>query len=261
MKQHDPTAVAQAERNTWNRCATEYMSAAPLTAHAVNLLIEAARLSPESRALDVACGPGHITQMMADTGATVTGVDLSPEMVEVAKKLNPKIEFREANVDYLPFDSKSFDAVLVNYAIHHFASPDNAVREIHRVLKPGGRFVFAGPLEHFGFWAFIAGITAHHTMDELAHGPIYLDATCEDYEKLVVGAGFREYDVTEREMTLHQDNLEAVLKMGWKMCELDKLPLETQDKIRATTVENASQYQTERGYEFPDRIVVGVATK
>ena len=68
------------------------------------------------------------------------------------------------------------------------------------MLKPGGRFVFAGPLEHFGFWAFIAGITAHHTMDELAHGPIYMDATCEDCEKLVVGAGFSEYDVTERKM-------------------------------------------------------------
>jgi ubiquinone/menaquinone biosynthesis C-methylase UbiE len=199
--------------------------------------------------------------MMAATGATVTGVDLSPEMVEVAKKLNPKIEFREANVDHLPFDSKSFDAVLVNYAIHHFANPGNAAREIHRVLKVGGRFVFAGPLEHCGFWAFVAGIAVHHTTDDLAHGPLYLDATCEDYEKLVVGAGFREYDVKEREMTLHQDNLEAVLKTGWRMCELDKLPLETQDKIRATTVENASQYQTERGYEFPDRIVVGVATK
>ena len=70
MKQHDPDAVARAERDTWNRCADKYKCAAPFTAHAVNFLIEAARLSPESRALDVACGPGHITRMMADTGAT-----------------------------------------------------------------------------------------------------------------------------------------------------------------------------------------------
>jgi ubiquinone/menaquinone biosynthesis C-methylase UbiE len=199
--------------------------------------------------------------MMADTGATVTGIDLAPNMVKLASELNPNIEFKEANVDDLPFDSNSFDAVLVNYAIHHFARPDQGVKEIYRVLKSGGRFVFAGPLEHFGFWAFIAGITAHHTMDELAHGPIYLEARREDYEKLVVDAGFGEYDVTEREITLHQDSLDAVLKTGWEMCELAKLSQETQDKIRMTTMENASQYKTENGYDFPDRIVVGVATK
>ncbi len=262
MEQHDPNAVEQAERSTWNRCAATYMeSAAPLTKHAVSVLVQAARLSRGCRALDVACGPGHIARMMADTGATVTGIDLAPKMVSLASGLYLNIEFKEANVDNLPFDSNTFDAVLVNYAIHHFARPGSAVKEIHRVLKRKGRFVFAGPLEHFGFWAFIAGLTAHYTMDELAHGSIYLEATREDYEKLVVDAGFREYSVTEQVITLHQDNLDAVLKTGWEMCELGKLPRETQDKIRITTMENASQYKTERSYEFPDRIVVGVATK
>ncbi len=98
-------------------------------------------------------------------------------------------------------------------------------------------------------------------MDALAHGPIYLEAMREDYEKLVVDAGYREYDVTEQVITLHQDNLDAVLKTGGEMCELGKLPRETQDKIRITTMENASRYKTERGYDFPDRIVVGVAKK
>jgi len=261
MEQHDPIAVAEVERSTWNRTAHVYMDAASATMHAVNTLIDAAGLSEGSRALDVACGPGHISRLMADTGATVTGVDLAPEMVRLAGKLHPDIEFKEANVDDLPFDSGSFDCVLVNFAIHHFARPDRAVQEIHRVLQPGGRFVFAGALEHMAFWAFIAGLSEHHTMDELAHGPIYLEATREDYEKLVVDAGFSEYDVTEREIALHQDSLEAVLKIGWEMCELERLPLATQDKIRATATENASEYKTEDGYLFPDRIVIGIATK
>lgn len=258
----DPKDVVEAERNTWNRCAGTYLDcAAPITNHAVEILIDAAGLTSKSRALDAACGPGHITRLMADTGASATGVDLTPNMIEMAGKLNPHIDFRVANVDELPFDSGCFDAVLVNYAIHHFARPDRAVREIHRVLKPGGRFVFAGVLEHFGFWAFMSALMAHHTMEALAHGPLYLEATREDYEKLVADAGFDSHEVTEQVIPLHQDDLEAVLMTGWEMCDLKTLPGEVQDKIRAATVENAAAYQTETGYDFPDRIVVGVARK
>jgi SAM-dependent methyltransferase len=262
MEQHDPDAIAQVERETWTRAATSYLeSAAKLTTHAVHLLIEAARLTSESRALEVGCGPGHIAKMMADTGAKVTGVDLAPGMVQVARELYPHIAFQEANAEHLPFDAETFDVVLVNFAIHHFARPAKACREIHRVLKTGGRFVFAGPIEQCEFGAFIAGLTAHHTMDELPHGPIYLGATQEDYENLMKGAGFHGYDVSIRQLTLHLETLDPLIQTGWEMCELAKLPQATQDKIRETTITKAMPYKTATGYEFPDRIVVGIATK
>lgn len=262
MKQHDPDAVAEVERETWNRSAASYIdSAAKLTTHAVSLLIETTRLTSESRALEVGCGPGHITKMMADTGAKVTGVDLAPGMINVARELYPGIEFKVADAEQLPFDTHTFDVVLVNFSIHHFARPAKACAEIRRVLKPGGRFVFAGPIEQFGFGAFIEGLTAHHTMDELPHGPIYLGATQEDYERLLNEAGFHDYDVSIRQLTLHLETLDPLIQTGWEMCELSKLPQATQDMIRETTVEKAGPYKTDRGYEFPDRIVVGIATE
>ena len=262
MQQHDPDAIEQVERGTWNRSAASYIdSAAKLTTHAVNLLIEAARLTSESRALEVGCGPGHITKMMADTGAKVTGVDLAPGMVKVARELYPHIEFQEANVEHLPFDADTFDVVLVNFAIHHFARPEKACADIRRVLKPGGRFVFAGPIEQLAFGAFIAGLTTHHTMAALPHGPIYLGATQEDYENLVKEAGFHAYDVSIRQLSLHLETLDPLLQTGWEMCELAKLSQATQDKIRETTLEKAMPYKTAKGYEFQDRIVVGIATK
>ena len=262
MKQHDPDAVAEVERATWNRSAGSYLdNAAKLTSHAVNLLIEYACLTPECRALEVGCGPGHIAKLMADSGAKVTGVDLSPGMVRVASKLYPHIDFKEADVERLPFDDDTFDVVLVNFAIHHFARPERACTEIRRVLKPGGRFIFAGPIEQFGFGAFIAGLTAHHTMDELPHGPIYLEATGGDYEDLVRGAGFSNYNVNVRQLTLHLENLDRLFQVGWEMCQLSRLPSTTQEKIRETTLEKAAPYATDNGYEFPDRVVVGVATK
>lgn len=262
MKQHDPDAVTHVERETWNRSAASYVdNAARLTTHAVDLLLELARFTRESRALEVGCGPGHITKMIADTGAKVTGVDLAPRMVAVASELYPGIEFKEANAEQLPFDADTFDVVIVNFSIHHFARPEKACSEIHRVLKPGGRFVFAGPIEQFGFGAFIEGLTAHHTMDELPHGPIYLGATQQDYENLMREAGFGDYDVNIRQLTLRLENLDSLIQTGWGMCELSKLPQATQDKIRETTIEKAAPYKTDGGYEFPDRVVVGIARK
>ena len=262
MTHGDPDAVVQAEQATWTRSAPIYAEhTAQLTSHAVRHLLDAAHLTSDSRALEVGCGPGHITAMMAATGATVTGVDLVPAMIETARTLHPGLEFIEANAEQLPFADDSFDVVLINFVIHHFALPDVVCTEIRRVLKPGGRFVFAGPIEQFGFGAFIEGLTTHHSMEVLAHGPLYLEATQNDYENLVKDAGFASYDVGVRQLTLHLPSLEPLLQTGSEMCELSELPQDTQNKIRETTIQRAEPYRTENGYALPDRIVVGQATK
>jgi len=173
----------------------------------------------------------------------------------------PHLEIVEADAEQLPFADDAFDVVLGNFVIHHFARPDVVCTEIRRMLKPGGRFVFAGPIEPLEFIAFIEGLTAHHTMEALAHGPLYLEATREDYENLVKDAGFASYDVAVRQLTLHLPNLEPLLQAGWEICALSELPHDTQTKIRETTIQRAEPYRTETGYAFPDRIVVGQATK
>ena len=64
-----------------------------------------------------------------------------------------------------------------------------------------------------------------------------------------------------RQLPLRLDNLDVLLRIGWEMCELSNLPNEQQDRIRASVKEAATAYVNDGGYEFPDRIVVGVATK
>ena len=59
-------------------------------------------------------------------------------------------------------------------------------------------------------------------MDELAHGTIYQGATQVDYENLMQKAGFGDYDVNVRQLTLHLDTLDPLLQSGWEMCELSK---------------------------------------
>lgn len=262
MKQGDHEAITEVERQTWNRSAAIYLEyAAKITDTALSILLEACRLTHGSRALDAACGPGHVANMMAQTGACVTGVDLAPEMIKLAEELYPSVTFREANVEQLPFEDSTFDVALINYGIHHFARPDVACAEIRRVLKQEGRFVFAAPKDQHGFGAFIEAINAHHTLDDLPHGPIYLDADQATYEKLLSDSGFEQFSVELHQLPLKLDSLEPILVCGWSICDLDDLPQTTQDKISASTQEKAAPFKTADGYCFPDTVFVGVALK
>ncbi len=262
MKQGDAKTITEVERRAWDRLAATYaQSGAELTKHALPVLIEECRLTPGSHAIEIGCGPGHVTNMMAQKGATVVGVDLSSEMVRQAKSLYPSLKFQEANVEDLPFADDTFDAALINFAIHHFARPEVACREIRRILAPGGRFVFAGPKEQYGFGAFIEAVAAHHTLDDLPHGPIYMDAEKETYEKLLADSGFEQFRVEVRQLSVRIDDLEPLFVAGWNICDLGVLPQSTQDKIAETTREKAAPFKTEDGYEFPDTVFIGVASK
>lgn len=262
METYDPEAIVTAERDTWQRMAPSYVDTiAKFTSHVVDQLISRANLGAESIALEVACGPGHITHRMASSGAKVIGIDLVPEMVEEASKRYPGMEFRQSDAEHLPFDDQTFDIVLVNFSIHHFARPEIACAEIRRVLKVGGRFLFAGPLEQFGFGAFIDALNEHHTLEVLAHGPIYLDASPEDYENLLRSAGFTDFHVEKSQQTLRLTSLDPLIKVGWGMCQLSELPEDTQQAIENALRINAAPYLSGEEYAFPDTVVMGDATR
>lgn len=94
---------------------------------------------PGERILDLGCGDGQLTVRLAATGAQVTGADLSPEMVAAARARG--LDAQTANAEALPFADSSFDAVFSNAALHWVRDHDAMQAQVHRVLKPGGRFV------------------------------------------------------------------------------------------------------------------------
>jgi ubiquinone/menaquinone biosynthesis C-methylase UbiE len=113
-----------------------------VTTFAAAALVKQARIRPGARVLDVACGTGVVAVTAARLGARATGLDLTPELLAVARD-NARlaavdIDWHEGDVEELPFDANTFDVVVSQFG-HMFAPrPDVAVREMLRVLKPGG---------------------------------------------------------------------------------------------------------------------------
>ena len=124
---------------------------------------DAAGIRPGDRVLDVACGTGVLAAEAArragPTGA-VTGLDLSPEMLAVAARLHPTVEWRRGSGDALPFPDGSFDAVVSQFGLMFFPDQVAGLREMRRVLVPGGRLAVA-------VWASLADTPAYAAETDL----------------------------------------------------------------------------------------------
>jgi demethylmenaquinone methyltransferase / 2-methoxy-6-polyprenyl-1,4-benzoquinol methylase len=100
-----------------------------------------ARVGPGSRALDVGTGTGDLAIELARRGASVTGVDFAPAMLEVARGKAPNIAFERGDALALRHGPGEFDAVTVGFGARNFADLDRGLREMARVTRPGGRVV------------------------------------------------------------------------------------------------------------------------
>lgn len=98
------------------------------------------------RALDVGCAGGYTTEFLDNRGAVVSGIDISPKLVEAARQHAEKgglsIDYQVGAAEALPYADASFDIVTCVDVLEHVQSPAGAVAEIHRVLKPGGLFLY-----------------------------------------------------------------------------------------------------------------------
>lgn len=104
---------------------------------------------PDGIMVDVGCGPGYLVSSIAKSlpRLHIIGVDIADEMVRLSTRnisslgFNGRVEFRQGDIQELPFEDNSVDFVVSTLSLHHWSEPKQALQEIYRVLKPGGQFL------------------------------------------------------------------------------------------------------------------------
>ncbi len=113
---------------------------------AFRLAIETSGVGAQDDVLDVACGPGLLACAVAGVARRVTGVDLTPAMLDKARALQAEkgvsnVDWRLADARSLPFADGAFSLVMSRYAFHHFLEPPSVLAEMLRVCRPGGKLM------------------------------------------------------------------------------------------------------------------------
>jgi trans-aconitate methyltransferase len=177
--------------------------------------------------LDVGCGEGSLTEKIIAAGATVVGIDASPEMVAAATARG--IDARVIDAQRLPFD-REFDAVFSNAALHWVRDHDAMLAGVHRALKPGGRFVaeFGGHGNIAAIQVAIRSVLANHGWDTNVHRYY---ATPPEYSARLEAHGFT---VGQIELIPRPTPLPTGMR-GWletfERATLDRLPSDQRERF------------------------------
>lgn len=139
----DPEGFSRLEQEGWKRAAGSYEHWwSSLTRSFVEDLVEAAGVRRGMDVLDLACGPGYVSEAAAARGANTIGTDFSSEMIDIARRRLPSLRFEVGDAQQIDFPDASFDAVLNNFGILHLPDPERSLAESRRVLRRGGRLGF-----------------------------------------------------------------------------------------------------------------------
>ena len=212
----DPAAFRKFEHRGWQEIATRYHSGfAAVTTQSIPALLDAARVSNGTRALDIACGPGYAAAAAAARGAFVLGIDFSSEMVEEARGRYPGIEFQEGDAEQLSFTESSFDAVVLNFGMLHLGRPERAIQEACRVLRPGGCIAFTvwdTPDKAIGFGIVLSAIQKHGDVNvPIPPGPPFFRFSDPEEGKRILGsAGFVNVAVKQVPQVWRLDSPDAL---------------------------------------------------
>lgn len=233
------------------------------------LIVDLCEVTSQSRVLDVGCGPGLLSESLAEYASSVEGIDFSKTMIEYARESRAGATFRVANAESLPFEESEFDVAVCCYTSHHFARPEKVYREILRVLKPGGRVAFIHPIqsENAAFGAIFevlgdvlpsAKMEAFPTLG----GPLFEVETPDPYVRLLTECGFVGIACDKRVKNCRVTDEKALLNVILQVGKLENSSEELQNALLEAIDTNLERYrQSDRSYVFPDKIIVGNGTK
>ena len=227
--------------------------------------LDEAGVSPGTAVLDVGCGSGLALSLADERGARTSGIDISPSLLDVARRRVPGADLHEGGLDGLPFDDESFDAVLAINALQFAADPGGALGEIHRVLRPGGRLAIGG---------FAAPETCESTALHLAMESLVPPERKEDHAPYALAApGALERALADARLTVTLDREQPG---DWRYADLDRalrgllssaggaraIGLAGEDRVREVLTEALAPFRAPDGtYVMHNRFRLTVAER
>lgn len=239
----------------------------PLARHTIAV----ARLRPGEHVLDVGCGTGVVTRIAAEQvgpDGSVAGLDVNAGMLAVARSVTPpdhRIEWHEASAEAMPFPDAEFDAVLCQLSLQFVPDRQQAVSEMHRVLKPGGRLVITVPGPAGPLFERLADAMGKHIAPQAAgfvRAVFSIDDETE-LESLLAKAGFRDVNAEAEMRELPLPEPKAFLWQYVAGTPLAAVVAGTEDGTRSAlerdVVAGWQEFRSGDGMNYEQRIVTATA--
>ena len=244
------------------------------------ILLRHAALQARERVLDVACGTGIVARQAAPlvgTEGQVVALDMNPAMLAVARALpappGATIRWQEGNAMALPFPEGSFDVVLCQHGLPFFPDRAGAVREMHRVLAPGGRalvIVLQALARHPVFEALMESVARHLSLPVSAVMTPFALCDADELRNLFTTAGFEEVDILPESTTVRFPEPErfvplAVISSAAAVPAFIQLESPARaallEVVRGETEPTINRYRTPDVVTFPMFAHIAVATR
>jgi len=198
-------------------------------------MVDAAAPRLTDRAIDLGAGAGHATLALAPHVARVDAIDPTPEMLAVAARLAAErgianVAWTEARAEALPFDDEAFDIAVSRFSIHHWPDPVGSLREVARVLRPGGRVVLVDLVapEEAGLDTFL------NTLELLRDATHGRTPRASDWRATIAAAGL-DGDIVREWRFRHatEDWLARTAPAPWRADAVRRMLREASDAARA----------------------------
>lgn len=269
----DAQAFSEFEHQGWQAVSGGYeQHFARLTSQSAPAVLDAAGVGEGMHVLDVCSGPGMLAQAALARGARVTGLDFSAEVVRIARRNVPDVEFREGDAQALPFPDDSFDAVVCGFGIIHVPDARRALREMHEVLKPGCRLavsVWETPGPANGFGLLYGAVQTHADPDvALPHGPDFFQFSAEeklkaalqetDFSRIAVGRVEQTWEFSNPSGLVASFVEGAVRARGLLLAQTGAV----REAIEQAVIEGMQQFRNADGaYRVPMPALIGSGAK